>query len=115
MPPPPLNYYGHFYTNKVKEIFLRDVLLPKCGLEIPFLIEGINIEGFIFNITNKKAVPNVSRTDIGTDVLEEISYAIGKALHLWIYNNVDLSYKQKELVKKFIDINYSKLNEFLKV
>lgn len=104
-----------FNNSEVTDIFIRDVLLPKCKLKIPFTVDGLEIQKFVFNITNRNVVPNVSRTDISADILKDMSYAVGKAIHLWIYDNAKLSSIQKELVKKFIDINYKENNIFIRV
>lgn len=111
-------YYQLSFFDKnvgLSDIFIRDVLLPKCKLKIPFIVEGLEIQEFVFNITNRNVIPNVSRTDISADVLKEMSYAIGKAMHLWICDTADLSHIQKELIKEFININYGENNTFIKM
>ena len=114
------NIRYHYASNwpnnrgRLGDIFIRDVLLPECTLKIPFIVEGLGIQKFVFNITNHNVVPNVSRTDIRADILEDMSYAVGKAIHLWIYDNANLSFIQKELIKKFININYKENNSFIR-
>lgn len=63
---------------------------------------------------NPEFVPNVSRNNINVSQQEILSYAIGKALHMWIYDNVALSLEQKVLLKLFILTEYSETNCCLK-
>ncbi|HBJ1652392.1 ATP-binding protein [Clostridium botulinum] len=105
-------YYSSF-NKQIRKIFVRDVLVSKCEICIPSIAEGIEIQDYIFNINNREVIPDISRTNINNNILNELSYAIGKALHLWIYENLELSVDEKELIKKFIEINYDRDNRFL--
>lgn len=64
-------------------------------------------------IKNKLVIPNVARNNVSKSDLDKISYAIGKALHLWILDNVKLSLNEKDLIKIFVNKHYSETNEFL--
>jgi hypothetical protein len=65
-------------------------------------------------ILNKNIIPNVSRNDVNKVVGEEFAYAIGKALHLWILDYVNLKCEEKILVQEFIKVCYPQNNAFLK-
>ena len=67
----------------------------------------------LFNIKNKSVIPNVARNNVSKTDSNKISYAIGKALHLWILDNVRLAPNERELVQIFINKYYSNTNEFL--
>ncbi len=83
-------------------------------MKIPFLIDGIQLKGAVVNITNKRIIPNVSRNDISEQQNRDLAYAIGKALHLWIYENGGFEGEEKALLKDFIVQCYTKDNYCLK-
>jgi molecular chaperone HtpG len=56
----------------------------------------------------------VSRNNISEQQGKELSYAIGKAMHMWIYENGNLDIEEKELLKKFIFTCYPEDNSLLK-
>ena len=43
---------------------------------------------------------------IGKDLEEKLCYTIGKALHMWLLDNWDLSFEQRKLLNKFIATYY---------
>jgi|LGVF01.1.fsa_nt_gb hypothetical protein len=81
---------------------------------LPFLLSGFQIKGATINIKNKNVIPNVSRNDVNKDTNHYFSYAIGKALHLWLLDNLQLSVDRKYLVAIFIEECYAAENIFLK-
>ncbi|WP_035287932.1 ATP-binding protein [Clostridium sp. KNHs214] len=103
--------YNWIYTDRC---YLKDVLLSGLKLKIPNLVDGISLKEAIVNITNSEFVPNVSRSNIGEVQQKELSYAIGKALHMWIRDNATLNPEQRELLTLFIETEYSQKNSCLK-
>ena len=57
---------------------------------------------------------NVSRNNVKSSQQEILSYAIGKAIHMWIYDNASLTLEQKELLNSFILTKYGETNCCLK-
>jgi hypothetical protein len=47
--------------------------------------------------------------------LKKLSYAIGKAIHLWIRDHAELSTEQKALLDVFIDTKYKETNSYLRL
>lgn len=105
---------GVYSWNRKDKIFIRNVFIPQFNITIPYLITGLQIKGGLFNILNKNMVPNVSRNNVSIKMNEEFSYSIGKALHLWILDNVNLKYEEQMLVREFIKVCYPNNNLFLK-
>lgn len=101
-----------FYTQKV---YLQNILLHKCDLMIPYMLEGLLFKSLVINIKHADVYPNISRDTLGEEkMLIDLSYAVGKAIHLWILDNVTLDTKKRKLIKKFIDKFYALDNDFLK-
>lgn len=96
------------------QCFMKNVLLSELKLKIPYLVDGINLKGAAINIMNSQFVPNVSRNNVGEAERKELSYAIGKALHMWIRDNADLSSEERDLLTLFIETVYSATNGCLK-
>ena len=94
--------------------YIKNVLLSKLNIRLPYLVDGIILREVVVNILNSQFVPNVSRDNISEEQQEELSYAIGKALHLWIRDHVKLSDQEKDLLDEFIRIKYGETNFCLK-
>ena len=78
------------------------------------MIDGLILREMVVNILNPQFVPNVARDNISGEQQEQLSYAIGKALHLWSRDHVELSDRQKDLLDEFIRIKYGETNFCLK-
>ena len=90
------------------------MLLSELSVKIPFLADGIMLKGAVINIFNPEFTPNVSRNNISYEQREMLSYAIGKAIHLWIMDNAGVSAHQKALLNRFIETKYRETNCCLK-
>ncbi len=101
------------YWSREDKVFIKNVLIPDFTITIPKLIEGIYLKSALFNIKNKAIVPNVSRNNVQKKDADKFSYAIGKAIHLWILDNITIDSKEKGLLEKFIKECYPDTNEFL--
>ncbi|MEG1301550.1 MAG: hypothetical protein RSC93_12680 [Erysipelotrichaceae bacterium] len=66
------------------------------------------------NSRHKDLIPNVTRNDFSDTIKNELSYAVGKAIHMWILNNYQLDKEQKTLLTWFIKKYYSGNNRFYK-
>ncbi len=105
---------GNYSFSAEEKIYIKNVLVSEARLKIPYLVDGIRIKKAVFNITNRKFVPNVSRNNLSETSKQDLSYAIGKALHLWILDHGNLSLEEKELLKGFIKACYPENNYCLK-
>lgn len=94
--------------------YMKNVLLPQFKLSFPCVLKGIRLKEGIINISNELFVPNVSRDNMNAELTEVLSYAIGKALHLWLLDNVEFSSKERKLVEDFIERCYPNDNFCLK-
>jgi molecular chaperone HtpG len=107
--------FGRYSWERTDKIFIKNVLIPDFSISIPCIINGINLKSALFNIKNKAIVPNVSRNNVQKNDAERFSYALGKAIHLWVLDNVKLDPSEKILLNKFISTCYPDNNEYLKI
>jgi hypothetical protein len=110
-----IGFHGRYSFEYTDHLYIKNVLISNARIRIPFLVEGIELKGLVVNITDKKIIPNVSRNNINEQQSRSLSYAIGKALHMWIYDNGRYDGEEKELLKTFILTCYPEDNNLLKV
>ncbi len=106
-----------YYRNNFRrvKIFNKNVFLKSEKLTIPFFINGFTIESTLINILSKNVIPNVERSKISTtESYANVNYAIGRAIHLYILDNIELTQNYKILLKTFIDTKYGEITEFNK-
>lgn len=109
------NTFGDRYSwIKTDTCYVKNVLLRELKLKIPYLVDGVILKGVVINIFNQEFIPNVSRNNISELQQRELSYAIGKAIHLWIRDHAKLSAEQKALLDVFIETKYKETNYCLK-
>ena len=106
--------YKNYSWERSDLCYFKNVFLLRQKVKIPYLVDGIALKGAVINITNPEVTPDVSRNDISLEEQEKLSYAIGKAVHLWIRDNVSLTPEQKDLLDLFIETKYGETNLFLK-
>ena len=94
--------------------YCKNVLVSNAHLIIPYILKNLKIDKLVINSKHKNLVPDVTRNDFSNLLKEKVSYAIGKSIHLWIIDNIELNSEEKELIKNYIDKFYSEENEFLK-
>lgn len=95
-------------------LYVNNVFISNLELNLPFLIEGPKLTGIAINILNKNIVPNVSRSNINVSDSELLTFAIGKAFHIWLYDNYEMKPEKRKLLKKFLNTLYSEKNILLK-
>ncbi len=98
--------YGKYDIGHTDSTYIKNVLISDVKLVIPFLVDGIQLKGVVVNICNKNIIPNISRNNISEHQNKDLAYAIGKALHMWIYENGGLENEERTVLKKFIDECY---------
>ena len=108
------NFGGRYVFEQKDKVYIKNVLLSKLKITIPFLIDGISLKDAVINIRNNNFFPNVSRDNINNEMQEMLSYAIGKALHLWILDNISFSVDERKLLENFISYCYPERNCCLK-
>ena len=106
--------FGDQYLFRNDLLYIKNVLISSTHLKIPFLVEGVELNGLVVNVINKKIVPNVSRNNISQAQIQALSYAVGKAIHMWIYEKANLGAEEKLLMQTFIDKCYPEKSEYLK-
>lgn len=107
-------FTGRYSWEHTDLSYVKNVLLSGLKIKIPYLADGITLKGAIINISNPEFVPNVSRNNVSILLQQKLSYAIGKAIHLWIRDNANLSLHQRELLNAFIKEKYKDGNSCLK-
>lgn len=107
-------FNGTKFWENTDYLFVKNVLIKNSRICVPFLVDGIELKGIVVNVKNKNIIPDISRNSINENNVAAISYAIGRALHLWILKNGNLDYEESFLVNKFIEQCYSCDNVFLK-
>lgn len=109
-----VNFGGRYSFEQKDKTFIKNVLLSRLKISIPFLVDGVILKDAIINVNNDNFSPNVSRDNLNTDCQGILSYAIGKALHLWILENVSMSSEERKLFEEFIEVCYHDDNCCLK-
>jgi len=109
-----IGFKGKYIFDNMDYLYIKNVLVKNAKIKIPYLVEGIELKGLVVNVISKKLIPNISRNNISEQQAKSLSYSIGKALHIWIYENGNLGTEEKALLKKFIDQCYSDDNIFIK-
>ena len=56
-----------------------------------------------------------TRNNVSVVQQKKLSYAIGKAIHLWIRDHAELSIEQKALLDVFIETKYKETNSYLRL
>ena len=51
--------------------------------------------------------------NIQESITKQINSALGKALHLWMLENITTSFEEKEVIKEFINLEYGVYNPFV--
>lgn len=101
-----VGFHGRYYFDSTDYLYIKNVLISRAQIKIPFLVEGVELKGIVVNVTNNKIIPNVSRNNISDQQSKCLSYVIGKVLHTWIYENASLEAEEKALLKEFIHTCY---------
>lgn len=104
---------GKYSFIKTDKVYIKNVLVGEASVIIPFLVEGIEISDLVVNVLSKEITPNISRNNLNVTQSMELSYAIGKAIHLWIYDNIELTDDERSLLEIFISSYYSKKSALL--
>ena len=108
-------YFGGKYSfQRTDLLYIKNVLISSAHIKIPFLAEGIELKGLVVNVVSKKIIPNVSRNNISDAQLQALSYAVGKAIHMWICKEGNLEAEEKSLMQAFINNCYADKSEDLK-
>lgn len=107
-------FKGRFSWENTDTCYVKNILLSGLRIKIPYLVDGVILKGAVINIFNREFIPNVSRNNISASQQENLSYAIGKAIHLWIRDHAELSTEQKALLDVFIETKYKETNYCLR-
>ena len=108
------SFKGRFSWENTDIGYVKNILLSGLRIKVPYLVDGVILRGAVINIFNQEFIPNVSRNNISASQQEILSYAIGKAIHLWIRDHAELSTEQKALLDVFIETKYKETNYCLR-
>lgn len=106
--------FKDFYWRPSDKIYCKDILVSNAHLTIPFLLNNLKIDIIALNSKHKDLIPTVTRNDFSEEMKEELSYAVGKAIHMWVLDNLELCKEEKNLIKNFAEKYYSEANIFYK-
>lgn len=108
-------FKGRFSWENTDTCYVKSVLLSGLRIKIPYLVDGVILKGAVINVLNQEFVPNVSRNNVSVVQQKKLSYAIGKAIHLWIRDHAELSIEQKALLDVFYETKYKETNSYLRL
>ncbi|MCM1263236.1 MAG: ATP-binding protein [Butyrivibrio sp.] len=101
-----------FITSYHTSVCYRGVLLEDVNLRIPFIANILIIVDIAVNILSDEFIPSVTRSKLTSSQEHILSYAIGRAVHMYL---IDLFSKDKDIalaLKNFFKMNYSTYNLF---
>ena len=107
----------HRLSNYEKNsLFVKNVKISYFDITIPVLLRGLILANFEINILLDKCYPDASREKIDTNTSNKLSFAIGRAIHLYVLEHTKLSSSEKEYIENFIEYFYGDIetNEFCK-
>lgn len=96
------------------KLYLRNVLVKYYAFKLGTMISCINVAGVKINIQNRNITTDISRKFLDEHSKEIVNYALNKVIHLWAYDNLELTATEKRLLEQFIGQFYSKDNILLK-
>lgn len=107
------DWYAYWQNKEKRRLFVRNVLINRYDFQLPVIISGVKITEMIVNVLNKNIIPDISRSNIQESITKQINSALGKALHLWMLENITTSFEEKEVIKEFINLEYGVYNPFV--
>lgn len=107
------DWYAYWQSKEKRRLFVRNVLINRYNFQLPVIISGVKINEMIVNVLNKNIIPDISRSNIQENITKQINSALGKALHLWMFENITTSFEEKEVIKEFINLEYGVYNPFV--
>lgn len=99
---------SNFYKNT---LYIKNVKVPYFDISIPAIIQGLFLANFELNIQTDKCFPDVSRNRLNQDTSKELGYAIGRAIHLYLLDNAELTSSEREFLKNFIEHFYGNIKD----
>ena len=102
----------NFITSYHTSVCYRGVLLEDVNLRIPFIADILTIVDIAINIYSDEFIPSVTRSKLTSSQEHILSYAIGRAVHMYL---IELFSKDKDIalgLTNFFDIYYSTYNLF---
>jgi hypothetical protein len=109
--------YSWWYNknDKTQKIYNKNVYLSKMSVVVPFITSMVNLGNVTINLSHREVIPNLARDNVNeSSLLENIGFAIGKGIHLYLLENDMLKDEQRELLRTFIDKYYGAENTFIK-
>lgn len=104
----------HTFWESTDEVYCKDILVSNAHLTFPYFLNSLIVNKLVLNSKHKDLIPDVTRNDFSNEMKKELSYAIGKAIHMWILDTQDLIVEERDLIELFIKKYYSDDNKFYK-
>lgn len=105
---------GNYYWSPSDKIYCKDILVSNAHLTIPFLLNNLKVNKVVMNSKHKNLTPTVTRNDFPEEMKKELSYAVGKAINMWVLDYMELNREETDLIKDFLGKYYSEENRFYK-
>jgi len=99
---------------KMKELFMRSVLIKDFRFIIPISASIFEINSIVVNINSRKFIPDISRNNVDIETKNLINYMIGKAVHKGASEVLNLGKDEKTTLQSFIKTFYEKKTDYEK-
>lgn len=105
-----LSYVPGYMTSYRTKVCYRGVLLNDVNLRIPHIANILTVVNVVANVFRSDFIPSVSRRGLTDEQEQMLSYAIGRAIHMYL---LDIFSDDKEIasaLKNLLKKNYSEDN-----
>ena len=104
------SYSSSFLTSYSTGVCYRGVLLNDVKLQIPYIANILSEVNVVANILSAEFIPSVTRRGLTEQQEQILSYAIGKAIHIYLLNRFSDDKDVTSALKNFLKVNYSMEN-----
>jgi len=99
-------------TERNDTIYVRNVLVPNFHVTIPYIMDDYDFTNLNCNILTENIYPTMDRLDVSESICNDFSYAIGKAIMMYLRDN-ETNVSKKQKIDTFINNFYFETNHFL--
>lgn len=102
-----LSYIPNHITSYRTKVCYRGVLLNDVNLRIPHIANILTEVNVVANVFKSDFIPSVSRRGLTDEQEQMLSYAIGRAIHIYLLNYFSNDKEVMEALKSLLKKNYS--------
>lgn len=102
-----LSYIPNHITSYRTNVCYRGVLLNDVNLRIPHIANILTVVNIVANVFRSDFIPSVSRRGLTDEQERMLSYAIGKALHIYLLDYFSNDKEVMGALKNLLKKNYS--------